>query len=131
MCSAPVAPSYNVSMSRTSQPNRLPADIYESAASASRLTSRTVPQQIAHWARIGREMEMSPRVNARAIARVLSGAGSYDQIGEQEQAIVRKEWDERVTELRSNLDYAAKFTAAGESYSELDDAGEIKVHPAD
>ena len=82
MWSAPVAPGYNASMSRTSQPTRLPAC-------------------------------------------------SYDQIGEQEQAIVRKEWDERVTELRSNLDYAAKFTVAGESYSELDDAGEIKVHPAD
>ncbi len=73
---------------------------------------------------------MSPTVNRRAIARVLAGVESYDAIGEREQAIVREEWDQRATMQRSKLDYAAKFAAEGESYSELDDAGEIKVHPA-
>jgi hypothetical protein len=44
-----------------SQPTRLPADVYDSAAAAATAASRTVPEQIAYWARIGREFEMSPR----------------------------------------------------------------------
>lgn len=117
-------------MSRASQPTRLPADVYESALAASLVTSRTVPQQIAHWARIGRELEMSPQVNHRAITRVLAGSGSYDSLGEQEQAIVREEWAERIIARREALDYAKQFAAAGESYSEVDEHGNLVVHPA-
>lgn len=115
-------------MTRSSQPTRLPADVYESAAVAARVTSRTVPQQIAHWARIGRELEMSHQVNHRQIARILCGAGSYDELGEQEQAIVRQEWTDRMVARRAALDYAAQFSAAGESYSEADEDGNLVVH---
>ena len=89
-----------------------------------------MPQQIAHWARIGRELELSPRVNHREIAQVLGGTGSYDALSEQEQAIVREEWAERATALRGELDYAARLTAAGESYSELDENGDVVVRSA-
>lgn len=119
-------------MTRASRPIRLPSDLYESAAAAARVTSRTVPQQIAHWARTGRELEMSPGVNHRAIAQILSGTGpvSYDSLGEQEQAIVREAWAERVTALREGLNFEAVFTAAGKSYSELDENGNVVVRRA-
>ncbi|HJC28594.1 MAG: ParD-like family protein [Nocardioidaceae bacterium] len=117
-------------MSRSSQPTRLPADVYEAAAAASHVTSRTVPQQIAHWARIGRELEMSPGVNHRHIARVLAGTGNYDALDEHEQAIVREEWTERMAARRATLDYADRFSGAGESYSELDEDGNLVIHPA-
>ena len=117
-------------MSRSSQPTRLPADVYDAAVTASAVTSRAVAQQIAHWARIGRELEMSPQVNHRAVTQVLAGASSYDALGEYEQAIVRNEWAERATAARGALNYAAEFAAAGESYSEIDDDGNLIVHPA-
>ncbi|QHC59389.1 hypothetical protein [Rathayibacter sp. VKM Ac-2760] len=117
-------------MTRSSQPTRLPADVYDSAVAAAQISSRTVPQQIAYWARIGRELEMSPQVNSRAISEVLGGTGSYDALGEYEQAVVRKEWADRLTALRSGLDYEAAFTVAGESYSEVDENGDLVVHPA-
>ncbi|WP_454294237.1 TA system antitoxin ParD family protein [Salana multivorans] len=117
-------------MTRSSQPTRLPADVYESALAATRVTSRTVPQQIAHWARIGRELEMSPRVSHREIARVLAGTGSYDSLSEQEQAIVREEWATRIVALRGALDYSAQFSTDGESYSEADEDGNLVVHSA-
>lgn len=98
---------------------------------AARITSRTVPQQIAHWARIGRELEMSPQVSHRQVARVLAGTGSYDALEEHEQAIVREEWADRMAAQRATLDYAARFTAAGESYSELDEGGNLVIRPAD
>lgn len=72
---------------------------------------------------------MSPQVNHRQIARVLAGAGSYDALGEQEQAIVREAWAERMAALRGELNYAARFESAGESYSEVDDDGKLVVHP--
>lgn len=115
-------------MSRTSQPTRLPADVYDAAVAAAAVTSRPVAQQIAHWARIGRELEMSPQVNHRAITQVLAGASSYDVLGQHEQAIVRKEWAERATTLRNALNYADGFAAVGESYSEVDEDGKLIVH---
>lgn len=118
-------------MTRSSQPIRLPADVYKSASAAAHATSRAVPQQIAHWARIGRELEMSPKVNHRQVARVLSGAGSYDSLSEQEQAIVREEWAERMAAQRAALDYVTRFSAAGESYSELDEHGNLVTHAVD
>lgn len=117
-------------MTRTSQPTRLPADVYDSAVAATLVTSRTVPQQIAHWARIGRELEMSPRVNHRDITLVLAGTGSYDALGEQEQALVREEWAVRQIALRDELNYEVDFAADGESYSEVDEDGNLVVHPA-
>ncbi|WP_132992674.1 TA system antitoxin ParD family protein [Gordonia zhaorongruii] len=89
-------------MGRSSQPTRLPADVYESALAASAVTSRTVPQQIAYWARIGRELEMSPTVNHRQVARVLAGADSYDSLDESSQAIIRDLWTERADKARTN-----------------------------
>ena len=117
-------------MTRTSQPTRLPIDVYESALAATAVTSRTVPQQIAHWARVGRELERSPGVNHRAITAVLAGANSYDALGEREQAIVREEWADRMIARRGELNYAASFDASGESYSEVDENGNLVVHPA-
>jgi hypothetical protein len=117
-------------MTRASQPTRLPWDVYESALLAAPVASRTVPQQIAHWARIGRELEMSPDVNHRQIAEVLAGASAYDSLGEREQAIVREEWAMRSAALRGGLNYAAQFEAAGESYSEVDADGNLLIHPA-
>ena len=116
-------------MSRSSQPTRLPADVYESASAAAPITSRTVPQQIAHWVRLGRELEMSPGVNHRLVARVLAGEGSYDSLGEEEQALVRADWAQRVETRVQELDYAARFEADGDSYSELDDDGNLVVRP--
>ncbi|MCR1786345.1 ParD-like family protein [Nocardioides carbamazepini] len=114
---------------RTSPPTRLPSDVYESAAEEARRSSRTTPQQIAHWARIGRELERSPQVNHRAIEQVLAGDGSYDLLGEREQAVVRGAWSARVSALRAGLNYESEFVASGESYSEADEAGNLIVHP--
>lgn len=59
-------------MSRSSLPTRLPADVHESVSAAAPIASRTVPQQIPHWMRLGRELEMSPGLNQCLVARVLA-----------------------------------------------------------
>ena len=115
---------------RTSPPTRFPADIYESALASASADSRSVPQQIAHWARIGREFERSPQVNHRAVAQVLAGDGSYDLLAEREQAVVRATWAERANAFRDALNYEERFLATRESYSEADEDGHVIVHQA-
>src|SRR3954471_7753216 len=86
--------------------------------------SRSAAQQIAHWARIGREVEAG-RASQRDIARVLAGEGSYDTLAGRDQALVRAEWAERMTALRDGLDLAREFRATGVAYSELDGQGNV------
>ena len=111
-------------------PVRLPADVYDAAVAHGAVHSRSVQEQVTHWARIGRELEASPHVNHQAVTRVLAGEGSYDLLGEREQAIVRATWTERAEARRQSLDFEVEFVAAGESYSEGDEHGNVIIHLA-
>ena len=72
-------------------------------------------------ARIGRELEASPGAGQQDIARVLAGDGSYDDLGECEQAVVRAVWSERIAARREALNYTEHLLAAGESWTEADE----------
>lgn len=65
----------------------------------------------------------------REVARVLEGTASFDELNGKEQAVVRQEWADRMAALQSTLDYASQFSADGESYSELDEHGNVVIHP--
>jgi hypothetical protein len=52
------------------------------------LMSRTAAQQLAHWARIGREIEAGESVSRRSIAAALSGTVPYDELTSNELAVV-------------------------------------------
>lgn len=69
------------------------------------------------------------QVRHRLVARVLGGEGSYDSLGEEEQALVRADWVQRVKTRVEELLYAAGFEADGDSYSELGDDGNLVVRP--
>ena len=106
-------------------PTRVDGDLFDSAKSVGAVNSRSAAQQINHWARIGREFEASGHVSQRDIERVLAGDGSYDALGEREQAIVRASWDEQVAARVAALDLSAEFAAAGEAWSEANEAGQL------
>lgn len=92
--------------------------------------SRSTAQQIAHWARIGRELELSQTVSHPSIAAVLNGQRSYDNLNEHEQAMVRAEWTHAMRSRREALDLEAQFRAEGRSYVELDvDGNVVRVDP--
>lgn len=114
-------------MTATSPPTRLDGELFEAAKAAGAVLSRSAAQQIAHWARIGRELEASGSISQADVVAVLAGTGSYDRLPVREQAVVRAEWDERVGERLASLDLAAAFAESGQSYVELDAAGEV-VH---
>jgi hypothetical protein len=68
---------------------RIDSDLFAAAKSSGAVHSRSAAQQLAHWARIGREFEASTSVGRREIEAVLAGDGFYDALQEREQAIVR------------------------------------------
>lgn len=110
---------------------RLPVDVSVLANIAAPLQSRTVPQQVAHWARIGQQFEMSPTVNHGAVARVLAQQASYDDLGEKEQAIVRAQWQELFDERRNALAQSPVLNVSGSQYSEIDEHGNIVTRQLD
>jgi len=113
-------------------PTRIDGELFAAAKSSGAVHSRSAAQQLAHWARIGREFEASSRVAQRDVEAVLAGDGSYDALQEREQAIVRASWDEQIAERISSLDLERKFRAAGVTWVEADDEGNlVRRGPAD
>jgi hypothetical protein len=119
-----VADCYADDMATTS-PARIDDELYASAKLAGSVQSRSASQQVAHWARIGREIEASSSISPKDISAVLAGSRSYDSLDAKEQAVVRAAWSARMDELRSDLDLAERFTASGRSWVELDDKGRV------
>lgn len=111
-------------------PTRVDGDLFAAAKSSGAVHSRSAAQQLAHWARIGREFEASTGVSHRDIEAVLAGDGSYDSLQEREQAIVRGTWDEKIAQRLSSLDLGQKFQAAGVGWVEADDEGNLVTHGA-
>jgi hypothetical protein len=109
----------------TTSPARIDDELYASAKLAGSVQSRSASQQVAHWARIGREIEASSSISPKEIAAVLAGSRSYDSLDPKEQAVVRAEWSVRMDEARAELDLAKDFARAGRTWVELDDRGRV------
>jgi hypothetical protein len=107
----------------STMPTRVDGDLFAAAKSSGAVHSRSAAQQIAHWARIGRELEASSGVNHRDIEAVLAGEGSYDLLHEREQAVVRGTWDEQIANRLSSLNLEKKFKTAGVEWVEADAEG--------
>lgn len=108
-------------------PTRVDQGLFEAAKAAGQLYSRSAAQQLAHWARLGREMEGAPSVTQDAIARVLTGQGLYDELPDAAQAVVRVEWDDRVAATLEGLDFTEGLQAAGRPWAEADEEGNLVV----
>ena len=64
--------------------------------------------------------------SSRDVHAVLAGDRSYDDLSSPEQAFVRAAWSTRMDELRGALDLAREFAAAGRSWVEVDDEGDVR-----
>lgn len=109
----------------TTSPTRIDDELYASAKLVGALMSRSAAQQIAHWARVGRELEAADSVSHRDIIEVLAGRRGYDRLSDQEQAVVRAEWAERMDARREGLDLERHFTQQGRAWVELDEDDQV------
>ena len=111
------------------KPVRIDAEIHAAAERVAGTLSRSVAQQLTHWARIGQHVEAAPSVSHAKIVAVLDGKGSYDDLlNDFEQAAVRAEWAERVESRRRDLNLVEKFEESGQSWVGLDDEGAVTEH---
>lgn len=110
----------------TTSVTRVDDELFASAKLAGAVMQRSASQQLAHWARIGRELELGDSVSHREIASVLAGRKAYDCLGAHEQAMVRAAWAERARDLRESLDLLTDFTARGETYTTVADDGSVR-----
>jgi hypothetical protein len=108
-------------------PTRVDEDLFASAQLVAPLMERSAAQQLAYWARVGREIEAAADVSHRDIADVLAHRRAYDDLSAKEQAIVRAEWAERMAARRKALNLATRFRREGRAYVELDAEGRV-VH---
>jgi len=115
-------------MATLPSPLRLDPELTRSAEPVAGKMSRSVPEQIAHWARIGRELERSPDVSVVQVRKVLEGAAAYDTLPAREQALVRAAWLERMQALAEALDLGKDFEATGHRYAEADESGRVTIH---
>ena len=116
-------------MPTATTPVRLDAEITSAARKTAPRMSRSVAEQLSHWARLGRELERSPDVSLTLIQRTLDGQGDYDALPQKEQAVVRAMWAERLGTLRGQLRLDVNFAESGHRYAELDDKGRIVTRP--
>jgi hypothetical protein len=98
----------------STSPARIDDELFASAKAVGSLMSRSAAQQIAHWARIGRELEAGVSISVADITAVLAGEPSYDGRTPPEQA-----------HRLSDLNLAAEFR--DRPYVELDAEGKV-VH---
>lgn len=109
-------------------PTRVTTELFDTAKVIGDMTSRSAAQQIEHWARIGREIELASTLAQRDIAAVLSGSMEYDSLATEEQAVVRAKWARLMRERRESLDLERDFGLRGETYVDVDDEGNIVRH---
>lgn len=112
-------------------PIRMNRELFDSAKVAGDVLSRSATQQLEHWARIGREVELGSSLSPQRVADALAGRTSYDDLTVEEQAVVRAEWEVRAGEILANLDLPAQFAATGQTYVDMNDDGQIVRHAPD
>ncbi|MCU1479516.1 MAG: hypothetical protein JWQ19_302 [Subtercola sp.] len=106
-------------------PTRVDGELFEAAKAVGDVQSRSAAQQIDHWARIGRELEASSAVTHEAINRVLAGEGSYDDLSDPAQAIVRVAWHDEIASRIAGLSFENDLNAVGEPWAEADADGHL------
>lgn len=112
-------------------PTRVTTELFDTAKVVGDMTSRSAAQQIEHWARIGREIELASTLAQRDMVTVLSGSMEYDDLGTEEQAVVRARWASLMRQRRESLDLVSDFGLRGETYVDVDDQGRIVRHAPD
>ena len=122
-----VAICYSRTMAISSTPIRLDATLVDTARLAAKTLGRSVAQQIAHWARLGRELEASPDVSLDNVVAMLEGRQDYDALSLSEQAVLRREQAMRMEALRAGLRMDVLKAERQQSYAELNEAGEVVI----
>jgi hypothetical protein len=85
------------------------SDVAANAASVAPAHSRSVAEQISHWARIGMHIERAGSVATHRVREVDEGREQFSTLGGDERTVAHAMVDARISELAA----AQSFGAAG------------------
>ncbi|WP_353252847.1 hypothetical protein [Salinisphaera sp. PC39] len=105
-------------------------DIAAAARAEADLMSRSMTEQIEHWARIGRALERQPGVSMARVRTALEAGLDFDDLGGDERAVALGVLESIVLDPKGDRGLQRGMAEAGQCYAVLDDAGRVvEVRP--
>jgi len=105
------------------RPTRFAADLLESAAVEGQRQSRSAKQQLDHWARVGRAVEMQGPAHGRRTQ-------SATELSAQEALVANAEIDVAIWEQVQRVSFGSVLASEGVTTVALDETGALlRYHP--
>ncbi len=94
---------------------KLSSELVEAARAEAELYSRSMTQQIEHWARVGRAIERSGAVDPERVRAALRAELHFDELGTEERMAVLGELERAVLKPKGDRALARELAAGGET----------------
>lgn len=104
---------------------KLSDELVESARAESSVWSRSMTQQIEHWARIGRSLERSGSVEMARVRAALKAGMPFDELSSEEKVVVLGELEQAVFRPEGDVALAARLRERGTALSGIDSSGRL------
>lgn len=108
-----------------STPTRVTADVAAAAASVAPAESRSVAEQINHWARIGMNVERSASLDNRRVLAVITGESQFSTLTAEERTVAHATIDARMAERVAQQRFGPAARKAGQVTVSIDDQGNL------
>ncbi len=95
------------------------------------IQSRSMTQQIEHWARIGRALERSPAISHERIRAALQAELAFDELNSEEQAVALGQLEKDILRPRGDAEFAERLREAERPLSGIDAQGRLVAVHAD
>lgn len=106
-------------------------DIAVAARAEAELMNRSMTEQLEHWARIGRSLERLPGVSMAKVRTVLDAGRDFNDLKADERAIALGALETLTFNPKGDRGLQREKSAAGQSYTVLDNAGRVvEVRPS-
>lgn len=110
---------------------RFDAELYRAATAAGKRESRSTQQQLAHWARLGKNLSDRTSVPARRVAAALAGSLLTAELSAEEGIAFDAAVDTAITERMADIDLARTVADEGIRAVFLDEEGELVTFAPD
>ncbi len=104
---------------------KLSDELASAARAESEVWSRSMTQQIEHWARIGRAVERGGDVRIERVRAALEAELPFDDLGADERLVVLGELERRVVKPGGDPILARDLRGRGGALAGADDAGVV------
>jgi hypothetical protein len=104
---------------------RVAVDLLEAAAAEASRESRSVREQLDHWARLGMHLSVRSSATRRRIERAVQGALPLSELGADEREAANAELSVTISEAANRMSFAERLAAEGVTTVTLDADGRL------